>query len=80
MIVSTTPVQVPVGDRDLPLIQNLGSDVVYVGNVPETLLTTGVKLSIGDALEMAATLVEAGGPLWVRAETGTSDIRILTVG
>jgi hypothetical protein len=80
MNVSTTPVEVPVGKDKVPLIQNLGPEPVYVARNAANILTSGIELLEGDALELVAPVFEGGGPVFVATSSGTSDVRVLSVG
>lgn len=80
MTITTTPASLAVDRSDTPLIQNLGPATVYVGRNQGTLATTGIRLEEGDAVALAANLVEAGGPLYAVTTAGTADVRVLTIG
>jgi hypothetical protein len=63
-----------------PIIQNLGPGVLYVGNLPTNLTTTGLYLPAGAVYEFPATLVEGGGKVYIQADVASCDVRIINVG
>lgn len=80
MNVSTTPVAVPVGKDKVPLIQNLGPEALYVSRSSTDTVENGIELLEGDALELNGPVFEGGGPVYMATSTGTSDVRVMTVG
>jgi hypothetical protein len=63
-----------------PIIQNLGPGTLYFGPFEANLLTEGLLLPAGKAYEFPATLVEGSGSLWLKADGGDCDLRIILVG
>ena len=72
MNVGTTPVNLPGG---YPLIQNLGPDPLYIGDLGTVTPATGVKLAPGQSFTAGG---RGGGP-WV-VSSGTSDVRLAKRG
>jgi len=65
------------------LLQNLGSEAVYVARSEADCSTTaGLKLGAGEAISFDSPVrtYNGGNAIWVRTATGTADVRILRVG
>jgi|LakMenEpi03Aug12_release.lakeMendotaPanAssembly.Ray.scaffolds.fasta_scaffold599901_2 hypothetical protein len=65
-----------------PLIQNLGPGDIYFNMSGTNLLTEGIYVPSGGTYEFPATLIEAGGTLFIQVATGgaSADVRIVNVG
>jgi hypothetical protein len=63
-----------------PIIQNLGPGNLYVGRSFNDLATQGIWLPAGAVYEFPAELANSGGTVWIQADGGTADVRILNVG
>jgi archaellum component FlaF (FlaF/FlaG flagellin family) len=68
-----------------PIIQNLGPGDIYFNMSGIDVLTEGIYipyLPAGVSYEFPATLVEAGGTLFIQVATGgaSADVRIVNVG
>lgn len=67
-------------NADRPIIQNLGPGNLYVGTGSADLTTKGLKLPVNAVYELPATLMEGAGTLYLRADGGNCDVRIINVG
>lgn len=67
-------------NADRPVIQNLGPGDLYLGTGSADLVTKGLKLPINAVYELPATLMEGAGKLFLRADGGNCDVRIVNVG
>jgi hypothetical protein len=65
-----------------PIIQNLGPGDIYFNMSGTNVLTTGIYVPVGGVYEFPATLIEAGGTLFIQVATGgaSADVRIVNVG
>lgn len=77
MIVETTPVSVDLVNSQYPLIQNLGSGDVYLGNTSAVTTATGLKLPQGLVVELPQ-IAKRGQRLWLVSDT-SADVRVLAV-
>lgn len=64
----------------MPIVQNLGPGTLYVGTSSSNLLTTGLYLPAGAVYEFPQPLVEGAGAVWLLADGGNCDVRIVNVG
>lgn len=78
--VGTTPVQLPYKGHVTPMVQNLGPGVVYFDNDPNVSATTGIQMQVGAVYEFPGDLSGGGGLVWLVANSGTCDVRIMRVG
>ena len=67
-------------NADRPVIQNLGPGTLYLGTGSADLTTKGLKLPINAVYELPATLMEGVGQVFLRADGGNCDVRIVNVG
>ncbi len=67
-------------NADRPLIQNLGPGTLYLGTGSVDLTTVGLKLPINAVYELPATLMDGAGQVFLRADGGNCDVRIVNVG
>jgi len=67
-------------NADRPVIQNLGPGALYLGTGSADLTTKGLKLPINAVYELPATLMEGAGQVFLRADGGNCDVRIVNVG
>ena len=81
MILSAnTPVNTGYTGSQQPIIQNLGPGNIYIGTSSANLSTTGLYLPAGAVYEFPATIVEGAGQVWIEADAGSTDVRIINVG
>ena len=62
------------------IVQNLGPGTLYLGSSNQNLLTTGLYLPSGATYEFTSTLNEGANAVWLLADGGNCDVRILNVG
>lgn len=62
------------------IVQNLGPGVLYVGTTADDLENVGLYLPPGAVYEFPATVVEGAGAIWLQANGGQCDVRIINVG
>ena len=67
-------------NADRPIVQNLGPGTLYLGTGSADLTTKGLKLPVNAVYELPATLMEGAGQLFLRADGGNCDVRIINVG
>ena len=67
-------------NADRPIVQNLGPGTLYLGTGSADLTTKGLKLPINAVYELPATLMEGAGQVFLRADGGNCDVRIVNVG
>lgn len=79
LTVTTSPVELPVGNTDRPVIQNLGPDPCYFDRDPSVSASTGMKLESGRDYELPVSRVKGGGAIYVVSD-GTSDLRWMKAG
>lgn len=65
---------------DRPLVQNLGPGALYLGTGSADLTTKGLKLPVNAVYELPAPLMEGAGQVFLRADGGNCDVRIINVG
>ena len=63
-----------------PIIQNLGPGVLYVGTTSNDLVNTGLYLPAGSVYEFPEVVVEGPGAIWLQADLGNCDVRIVNIG
>lgn len=63
-----------------PIIQNLGPGVLYVGTSNSNLTTQGLYLPSGAVYEFPENVVEGPGAIWLQADGGNCDVRIVNIG
>lgn len=63
-----------------PIIQNLGPGVLYVGTSNSSLTTEGIYLPSGAVYELPKVVQEGAGALWLQADGGNCDVRIINIG
>jgi hypothetical protein len=63
-----------------PIIQNLGPGVLYVGTSNSNLTTEGIYLPSGSVYELPKVVQEGAGALWLQADGGNCDVRIINIG
>ena len=63
-----------------PIVQNLGPGDLYLGTVSASLTTEGLKLPAGSVYELPKVVQEGAGAIWIQADGGNCDVRILNVG
>lgn len=64
----------------MPVIQNLGPGVLYLGTSSASLSTTGLQLPVGAVYELPAVVQDGAGAIWIQAIGGDCDVRMLNVG
>lgn len=64
----------------MPVIQNLGPGILYLGATSTDLTTEGIQLPVGAVYEFPAVVQEGAGAVWIQASGGTCDVRLLNVG
>lgn len=67
-------------NADRPIVQNLGPGTLYLGTGSADLATKGLKLPINAVYELPATLMEGAGQIFLLADGGNCDVRIVNVG
>lgn len=72
MNVSSTPVQVPVSASAVAEVQNLGPDLLFVGDSAAVSASTGIQVPVGGLYTEPRSY---GGPLFMVSD-GTSDVRV----
>jgi hypothetical protein len=79
--VGPTPVRVPLGGGDVPIIVNDGNVDLYFGSSDDVSAENGIPLGPSSGYEFSRTLTEAGWPaIYVVAAEGVGDVRYGTVG
>lgn len=68
------------GRADRPIVQNLGPGTLYLGTASADITTKGLKLPVNAVYELPTTLMEGAGAVFLRADGGNCDVRILNVG
>jgi hypothetical protein len=59
------------------IIQNVGDADVYLARGSSNVVTRGLRLASGDAIEIADPLGDSGRPYYVATATGSSNLRVL---
>lgn len=80
ILAANTPVDTGYTGSQQPIIQNLGPGNIYIGTSSANLSTTGLYLPAGAVYEFPATIVEGAGQVWIEADAGSTDVRIINVG
>jgi hypothetical protein len=82
MIVTTAQGAVNTGytGTQMPVIQNLGPGALYIGNTSTSLTTTGIYLPAGAVYEFPKVVQDGAGAVFIQADGGNCDVRILNVG
>jgi hypothetical protein len=75
-IVGTTPTQLPVGDRQVPVIQNLGPGVVYIGFTSDVSADSGLRIPVDAVYEFPGNVQ---GTLHAVSTLADTDVRVLVV-
>lgn len=80
--VGVTAVQLPFGEADRPVVQNLGPGDVYLGDGPTVSANNGIKLEPGVGYEFPNTLKKISDwkGVWVIASEAGTDVRVANVG
>ena len=79
--VTSTPQKLLLGNADVPVIQNLGSEDVYFGRDDTVTSSNGIKLPQDNGYAFDRTLGEAQWDgVWVVTASGTADLRYGSVG
>jgi hypothetical protein len=79
--VGTTPVRVPLGGGDVPVLINNGETDLYFGDSDTVSVANGVPLGPSSGYEFSRTLTEAAWPgVWVVSDAPGGDLRYGTVG
>jgi hypothetical protein len=64
----------------MPVIQNLGPGILYLGSTETNLTTEGIQLPVGAVYELPRVVQDGAGAIWIQASGGTCDVRMLNVG
>ena len=64
----------------MPVIQNLGPGVLYLGATSDTLSTEGIQLPVGAVYEFPRVVQDGAGAVWIQAIGASCDVRTLNVG
>lgn len=79
--VGTTAVKVPVGPAQTPVVVNVGSTTIYLGNTNGVTTANGIPIGPNVGYEFPRDLVFAGwDELWVISSGVGGQIRYATVG
>jgi len=64
----------------MPVIQNLGPGVLYLGATSTNLSTEGIQLPVGAVYEFPRVVQDGAGAVWIQAIGASCDVRTLNVG
>jgi hypothetical protein len=64
----------------MPVIQNLGPGVLYLGATSANLATEGLQLPVGAVYEFPRIVQDGAGAVWIQAIGASCDVRTLNVG
>jgi hypothetical protein len=64
----------------MPVIQNLGPGVLYLGATSANLSTEGIQLPVGAVYEFPRIVQDGAGAVWIQAIGASCDVRTLNVG
>jgi hypothetical protein len=64
----------------MPVIQNLGPGVLYLGATSDNLSTEGIQLPVGAVYEFPRVVQDGAGAVWIQAIGASCDVRTLNVG
>jgi hypothetical protein len=65
---------------EMPVIQNLGPGVLYIGATSTNLSTEGLQLPVGAVYEFPRIVQDGAGAVWIQAIGASCDVRMLNVG
>lgn len=81
LTIGTTPVQVPVGDGDVPVLANQGTTNMFFSSTAGVSVNNGLPLAPGMAFEFPHNLQQSEwDEVWVVSDAPGGDLRYGTVG
>ena len=75
--VNVTGRKLNIGQPNHLIVQNIGSQPVFIARSSASIAARGIRLEAGDALEMTEPLSDGGNDYYVATASGTSSVRVL---